>query len=158
MARLGPGGLALIGALAAMAGSTASAASRAVEVENVRIGFQERYKVGTWTPVWIQLRGGVDGFSGDLELIAQDEDGTPSTIRQAVQVGPGGSQRVTAYVRPGSLDSDFATLRFIDGQVRPAGGQRRDRSARMLGSKPPEPLDQLDYQVVTPGQARRGSS
>ena len=72
-----------------MAGPSASAASRAVEVENVRIGFQERYKVGTWTPVWIQLRGGIDGFSGILELTAEDEDGTPATIRQAVQVGPG---------------------------------------------------------------------
>jgi hypothetical protein len=141
----------LIGALAAMAGSTASAASRAVEVENVRIGFLERYKVGTWTPVWIQLRGGIDGFNGIIELSTQDEDGTASTIRQVVQVGPGGSQRVTAYVRPGSLDSDFATLRFIDGR----SGRRAANDVTlgtMTGSRPPEPLDQLDYQVIRLGK------
>ncbi len=143
--------LGLVAALAAMAGVSASAASRAVEVENVRVGFGERYKVGTWTPVWVQLRGGLDGFSGFLELVAQDEDGTPTTIRQVVQVAPGGSQRVTAYARVGSLDSDFATLRFLDGK----SGRRVANDVvigTLLGSKPPEPLDQIDYQVLELGR------
>jgi hypothetical protein len=92
----------------------ARAASKSIEVENVRVGFQERFKVGTWTPMWIQLRGGIEPFSGVMEVIANDENDTPTTIRQVVQVGAGASQRVTAYVRTGSNDSDFATLRFID--------------------------------------------
>ncbi len=95
-------------------------------------------KVGTWTPVWIQLRGGIDGFSGFLEVISQDEDGTPTTIRQPVQVGPGGSQRVTAYVRPGSQDTDFA---------HPPVHRREDarraipdvKIGDMFGNRPPEP-------------------
>ena len=58
------GAIVVVAAVAAMWGGSASAASRAVEVENVRVGFQERYKVGTWTPVWVQLRGGIDGFNG----------------------------------------------------------------------------------------------
>ena len=141
----------VVAVLAGMAGATASAASRAVDVENIRVGFQERYKVGTWTPVWIQLRGGVDGFNGFLELVAQDEDGTPTTIRQVVQVAPGATQRVTSYVRPGSMDADFATLRFIDGR-----SLRRAASdvviGTMLGNKPPEPLAQEDYQILTLGR------
>ncbi|WP_435010849.1 hypothetical protein P12x_002135 [Tundrisphaera lichenicola] len=145
--------MALALALVAISGtsSTALGASRAVEVENVRVGFQERYKVGTWTPVWIQLRGGLDGFNGILELVAQDEDGSPTTIGQSVQVAPGGSQRVTAYVRPGSLDPDFATIRFIDGK----SGRRVANDVpigSMIGNKPPEPLDQLDYQIITLGR------
>jgi hypothetical protein len=137
--------------LAATAGTQASAASRAVEVENIRVGFQERYKVGTWTPMWVQLRGGIDGFNGFLEVVAQDEDGTPTTIRQIVQVAPGATQRVTSYVRPGSLDPDFATLRFIDGK-----SLRRVANdvvvGTILSNKPPEPLSEEDYQILTLGR------
>jgi len=136
--------------LLTIAAGSASAASRAVDVENVRVGFQERYKVGTWTPMWIQLRGGVDGFDGYLEVIAQDEDGTPTTIRQRVQVAPGATQRLTSYVRVGSMDSDFATLRFIDGK-----SFRKATNdvviGNLLSAKPPESLSQEDYQVLTLG-------
>ncbi len=145
------GALVVVAAYAAMLGGSASAASRAVEVENIRVGFQERYKVGTWTPVWIQLRGGIDGFNGFLEVVAQDEDGTPTTIRQVVQVPPGTTQRVTSYVRPGSMDPDFATLRFIDGK-----SLRRVANDVVIGnelsSKPPEPLSQEDYQILSLGR------
>ena len=142
--------LAVVAAFGAMAGESAVAASRTVEVENVRVGFRERYKVGTWTPVWIQLRGGLDGFTGTLEMIAQDENGTPNTISQVVQVAPGATQRVTVYVRPGSLDSDFATIRFVDGK-----SGRKAAPDTVIGSitgmNPPEPLSQEDYQVVSMG-------
>ena len=144
-------GLLAVAAFATMAGGPASAASRAVEVENIRVGFQERYKVGTWTPVWLQLRGGLDGFNGLLEVIAEDEDGTPTVIRQSVQVAPGGTQRVTAYVRPGSLNSDFATLRFRDGKSGRAVAPDVV-IGNVLGSKPPEPLSQDDYQLLSLGR------
>ena len=142
---------AVVAAFLAMAGASASAASRAVEVENIRVGFQDRYKVGTWTPVWVQLRGGIDGFNGFLEVVAQDEDGTPTTIRQVVQIQPGATSRVTSYVRPGSMDPDFATLRFIDGK-----SLRRVAPdvvvGNMLSAKPPEPLSQEDYQILSLGR------
>ena len=143
--------LVVVAAFATMAGGTASAASRAVEVENIRVGFQERYKVGTWTPVWLQLRGGLDGFNGLLEVIAEDEDGTPTVIRQPVQVAAGGTQRVTAYVRPGSMNSDFATLRFRDGKSGRAVAPDVV-IGNVLGSKPPEPLSQDDYQLLSLGR------
>ncbi len=141
----------LVAVLAAMTGGSSLAADRKVDIENIRVGFQERYKVGTWTPVWVQLRGGIDGFQGYLEVMTQDEDGTNTTIRQVVQVAPGAMQRVTCYVRPGSLDPDFATLRFIDGR-----SGRRARNDVVIGNelsaKPPEPLSQDDYQVLTLGR------
>lgn len=134
-----------------MGGREASAANRTVDVENVRLGFGERYKVGTWTPTWIQLRGGPDGFAGYLEVITPDEDGVPTATRQVVQVAPGQQQRVTAYVRTGSLDPDFATLRFVDGK-----SLRRAAPdvvvGNLLSAKPPEFLAQSDYQVVALGK------
>ncbi len=147
--RVGALGL-IVAIVASLGSSTVQAASRTVDVENVRVGFQERYKVGTWTPIWIQLRGGVDGFTGILQVITEDEDGTSTVMSQPVQVAPGASQRVTAYVRPGSLDPDFAMLRFIDPQK-----QRKAAPdvviGNLLGSKPPEPLSEDDYQVLTLG-------
>jgi len=143
----------LVAAVAVLvaAGPAATAANRTVEVENVRVGFQERFKVGTWTPVWVQLRGGVDGFSGIMELVTPDEDGTPTSIRQTVQVGPGGTQRVTAYVRPGSIDADFAMIRFVDGKT----GRRAAPEVVIgtsMGSRPPDPLSQDDYQLLALGR------
>lgn len=130
---------------------SALAANRTIEVENVRVGFQERYKVGTWTPVWVQLRGGVDGFKGIMQIVAQDEDGTPTAMSQVVQVAPGANQRVTMYVRPGSMDPDFATIRFIDEK----SGRQAAPSVvigNLLSAKPPEPLSQDDYQVLELGR------
>ena len=94
-----------------------AAAPRVVTVEDVRVGFDGRYKIGTWTPVYLLLRGGPDGFNGEVHAVVEDENGTPTTVRQTVQIGPAGVQRVTLYVRPGSLDLDFATLRFLDAKT-----------------------------------------
>ena len=62
-----------------LAPSTARAqrGSRGVEVENMRVGFDaslsslkssNSFKVGTWTPVWVQLQGGSEPWSGFMEL------------------------------------------------------------------------------------------
>jgi hypothetical protein len=140
----------VVATLTSLAGSTALADSRTVNVENVRVGFQERYKVGTWTPIWIQLKGGIDGFTGFLQVVTDDQDGTPTVMTQPVQVGPGGTQRVTAYARPGSLDPDFAKLLFIDAKT-----ERQVIPDIVIGnlnpSNPPDSLAQDDYQVLALG-------
>jgi hypothetical protein len=140
----------IVASLASLAGSIALADSRTVNVENIRVGFEERFKVGTWTPMWIELRGGIDGFSGVMQVVTDDQDGTPTTFTQPVQVGPGRSQRVTAYVRTGSLDPDFAKLVFIDGK-----SGKKVIPDLVIGNfnstKPPEPLAQDDYQVLAFG-------
>src|SRR5215210_3287744 len=93
-------------------GPASAAPPQAVSVENVRVGLGENntYKLGTWTPVWVQLRGGSERFSGTLEVVVPDDDGTPTSFRQVVDVGARQGQRVTMYARPGSNSPDF-TLR-----------------------------------------------
>ena len=138
-------------AVAALTGRTAQAAAPAVEVDNVRVGFDERFKPGSWTPVWIQLRGGPQGFSGMMEVVAPDEDGTETVVRQAVQVRAGQTQRVTTYVRPGSTDPDFATLRFRDGKTgRLAVSDLTIGS--LMGSKLPASLTSEDFLLLALGQ------
>src|SRR4051812_36939831 len=62
-----------------------------VEVENLRIGFagntqNNLFKIGTWTPVWVQLKGGGERFTGMMEVEVPDDDGTPTYFRQVVDV------------------------------------------------------------------------
>ncbi len=156
----GLGKLAVIGLAMALVGLSGSprraeaAAPRAVAVEDVRVGFDGRYKVGTWTPVFVLLRGGPDGFSGEMDAVVEDENGTPTTVRQAVQVGPGGTQRVTVYVRPGSLSSDFGLLRFFDGKTGRLAVPEfvvGSIAASSNTSNRLEPIGQGDYQLVTLG-------
>ncbi len=131
-----------------------AAAPRAVAVEDCRVGFDGRYKVGTWTPVFVLLRGGPDGFDGEMHAVVEDENGTPTTVRQAVQVAAGGDAAGHGYVRPGSLDPDFGTLRFYDGKT-----GRQAVPEFVVGSIPATPrprtgstpIGQGDYQLVTLG-------
>ena len=127
---------------------------RPVAVEDVRVGFDGRYKVGTWTPVWVLLRGGPDGFSGEMDAVVEDENGTPTTVRQAIQVGPGGTQRVTVYVRPGSLDPDFAVLRFFNGKTGRLAVPEFVVGSISASANTPNKLESIgqgDYQLVTLG-------
>jgi hypothetical protein len=102
---------------------------RPVEVENMRVGFDtsmdfqssNSFKVGAWTPVWVQLKGGTERFKGVMDVTAADDDGTPSTFRMSVEVGPNESQRFTAYSRPGSREPEF-TIQLYDERGRRAGG------------------------------------
>lgn len=143
-------GLVALGALLLLpAGVALAQTPRAVEVENVRIGFDDRFKVGTWTPVRLQLRGGPVGFAGFVELVTNDADATPTTVRQTVQVAAGGSQRVTLYTRPGSLDAEMF-LRFIDGKSGRRVGPELSTFA-LMGNKNLTPLWAEDLSILTLG-------
>jgi hypothetical protein len=99
---------------------------RRIEVENVRVGFDSSlslkggsnsFKVGTWTPFWIQLRAGNERFRGLLHLVVADDDGTPNSYQVPVDVGAKESERVTAYARPGSRDPEIM-IRLFDEKGR----------------------------------------
>ena len=90
-------------ALAAIVPAAARAAVP-VEIENLRVGFltpggEDGFKIGAWTPVWVQLKGGAERFSGFMDVVASDDDGVPTAFRQAVDVpraGRGGSPGTSA--------------------------------------------------------------
>ena len=87
----------------------AGAAPPPVEVQNVRIGFggANAFKIGCWTPVRVQLKAGPERFSGFMELMVPDDDGTPTSYRQPMDSGADESCGYTAYVRPGGQDTEF---------------------------------------------------
>ena len=93
-----------------LAGGTAAAAacrrgrstSRSLRVGFVAGNQGNVFKLGTWTPVWVQLRAGPARFSGVMEVVVPDDDGTPTALRQVVDVAAGSSARSTTYIRPGT--------------------------------------------------------
>ena len=77
------------------------------------------FKIGAWTPVWVQLRGGSAAWSGLMEVNVTDDDGTPTTFRMPVD---GGSQPERAI--HGICTTRFAPTRVYDPPARskwPAG-------------------------------------
>jgi len=127
-------GVVSIGAMEAVV--VAAPSRPPIEVENVRIGYasgssNNLFKIGAWTPVWVQLRAGDERFTGSMELVVPDDNDTPTTVRQPVDLGAGQTQRYTLYARPGTIDPDFE-LRLID----PSRGIRTARiSARSVAKQ-----------------------
>ncbi|WP_406697747.1 hypothetical protein V5E97_02670 [Singulisphaera sp. Ch08] len=112
--RLGRWPLAAVVALAGLLPANGWGAPKRppIEVENLRVGFttgtsNNLFKVGSWTPVWVQLKAGDQRFTGSMELVVPDDNDTPTTVHQAIDLGPGESQRFTTYTRPGTVDPDF---------------------------------------------------
>ncbi len=83
------------------------------------------FKIGAWTPVWVQLRGGSEPWSGFMDVSVADDDGTPTAFRMPVAVMANQSERFTAYSRPGSRQPEF-TIRLLDQDGRRVGGASQD--------------------------------
>ncbi len=131
------------------------AAPAKIEVENIRVGFDaslgskasNTFKIGTWTPVWVQLRGGAERFSGFMEVSVADDDGTPVAYRMPVEVGANKSERYTAYVRPGSREPEI-TIRLIDSNGRRVGGASQETTM----PQPPQAFMPHENLILTLGR------
>ncbi len=136
------------GAMLLAMGATAHAASRPVEVENLWIGFgsSNTFKVGTWTPVWVQLRGGDARFEGFMEVVVADDDGTPTSYFTRVDVGAKASQVFTAYVRPGANDPDLS-IRLYDRDRRRVATVEQEAAL----PNPPVALMPQEMMILTMG-------
>jgi hypothetical protein len=150
---------AVLAALAFLVGPASSVwaqKSRRVEVENMRVGFDasfsnlkssNSFKIGAWTPVWVQLRGGSEPWSGFMEVSVADDDGTPTSFHMPVAVMANQSERFTAYARPGSRQPEF-TIRLLDENGRRVGGASQDT----LMPQAPESIMPNETLVLTMGR------
>ena len=122
--RRSPRRLAILAAvLLAPAIPSAGAAEPAVTIENVRIGYQAgmregQFKVGTWTPVSVDLKSGPQPFKGFLEVEVPDDEGAATYVRRGVEI-PARQFRpgFVVYVRPGARNSDVH-VRVLDTRGR----------------------------------------
>ena len=125
---------------------TASAAGpqRPIDVESLRVGFVagnqgNLFKPGKWTPLWMQLRAGPARFSGVMEVVVPDDDGTPTALRQVVDVAAGAIAPVTTYIRPGT-DHPELVVRFLNQEGRRVAEVSSDPLVKLDPMRPEETL------------------
>ncbi|MBW3598120.1 MAG: hypothetical protein KY475_12710 [Planctomycetes bacterium] len=120
-----------------------------VRVESVRLGFDGKYKVGDWTPVWVTLAypRGKAPIEGRLELTVLDGDGVETTyVDQAgppVELESGEEAEFLQYVKFGRVRSDLA--------VRLRGGQGVLAERTFAPAEFPQPLPAGRELIVTLG-------
>lgn len=140
-------------ALAALgAWAVAAAPARAAEpvvFEDVRVGFgaEDSFRIGAWTPIWVQLKGGGAPFRGFLDVVIGDDDGSPATVRQAVDLPAGETRTYVAYSRMGGRDSSFS-IEVRDESGRRLASRSRDQVARTT----PTPITPDDSWILTVGR------
>ena len=125
---------------------TASAAGpqQPIDVESLRVGFVAGsrgnvFKPGKWTPLWMQLRAGPTRFSGVMEVVVPDDDGTPTALRQVVDVAAGAIAPVTTYIRPGT-DHPELVVRFLNQEGRRVAEVSSDPPVKLDPMRPEETL------------------
>lgn len=138
-------------ALLATAAAPARAASRPIEVENIWIGLgpNNSFKVGTWTPVWVQLHAGDARFQGFIQVIVADDDGTPTSFFTRIDVAARDTSTVTAYVRPGSRNPDL-TIQLYDASNNLVATVPQE----LILPRPPEVMMPHEALILSMGQPR----
>lgn len=97
--------------------------SPAPKIVDARIGFQGVYKLGCWTPLTVELRGGSQAWTGRLVVTVPDTDGVPTRVisepSRPVGIDPEQTTFVRLFVRVGQSMSTVQ-VRFVsdDGKVR----------------------------------------
>jgi hypothetical protein len=90
------------------------------EIKECRVGFAGVYKVGHWTPVWVDLVIDNPGSSHAIDVTANDSDGVPAMFWHAVpeKDSPGKRGTTTLAVQVGRMNSALAVvLRNNDAEI-----------------------------------------
>src|SRR5947209_20161875 len=92
------------------------------KIEKVRVGFRPynenlnfgRYKVGLWTPVYVEITAGQNGLGvlkGDvlpyLRIVTPDFEGVETIFRTPVHVEPNETTVVVGYTKAGNNSGDI---------------------------------------------------
>jgi len=93
------------------------------KIVSAQIGFQGVFKLGCWTPLSIEMRGGSQPYTGRLIVTVPDTDGVPTRVvsepSRPVGIDPDQTTSVRMFVRVGQSMSPLQ-VSFVsdDGKVR----------------------------------------
>ncbi len=92
------------------------------QIKDLRIGFDGAYKLGSWTPVEVDLQGGSEQLTGQVIVTAPDSDGVPVSVStpsdRPVGVTPQSSTTVRLFIRVGKSESSIKVAFVVEGKVR----------------------------------------
>ena len=82
------------------------------EISKLRIGIDDRFKVGYWVPVEATLKGGKEQLEGLVHLIAPDGDGVPTvvTAQKPIVLIPGQETTVSLFAKIGQATADIEVV------------------------------------------------
>jgi hypothetical protein len=120
----------------------------AARITGVRVGVGNTARVGTWTPVVVDITAdGSAAFAGELVVTAPDDDGTAVESRQPIQLDPGSRQTVEVYVRLGRADGE------VLAHLTPPGHRVGDAlGPPVRAASPPRVLSGEDRVILSLGQ------
>lgn len=121
--------------LVATLGAPAAMAQGPIEVENIRVGFNETAKVGAWTPIWLTLKANA-AFQGRVIVSVPDDDDSETSVSRDLTIPAGSTQTVSLNFRAGAPGSEIS-VRFQD-----SGGRR------LRVDIPTETLDNLKWMTT----------
>ena len=91
------------------------------EIVAARLGFDNAYKLGCWTPLKIDVLGGSEQQTGLLVVTAPDSDGVPTSILSSpmkpVGLTPQSVTTTRMFVRIGKSESPLRVQFIVDGRL-----------------------------------------
>ena len=94
----------MLAAIGLIVSAQPARAAAPAKIENIRIGFHSKAKPGTWTPVWVNIKGGMGPFKGILEVVVPDDDGTKTIFRREVDLSSNEFETFSTYARFSSMN------------------------------------------------------
>ena len=117
------------------------------------VGFQDKYKVGMWTPVEVTFRGGKLEETGTVRFLAADADGATTSVGPVrdipVSIGPGQDRTFRSYVKFGRDQSELTVIFDVQGRRdvrRTFDGMESERELLL-----PTPMDTRQKLIVSVG-------
>lgn len=92
------------------------------QIEALRMGFAGGYKLGSWVPVEVDLRGGSEPLTGLIVVTVPDSDGVPVSVNsppdRPVGVTAGAITTARLYIRVGKSESSVKVEFVADGKLK----------------------------------------
>lgn len=100
-----------------MAGESSASNPAKPKIESVRVGLSNHYRMGTWTPIAVELSALSSSRSLRIEVIASDSDGVPTTVTAALPPTATSPlpRRAVAYTQIGRIHSPIRVILW-DGE------------------------------------------
>jgi hypothetical protein len=85
---------------------------------DVRIGLDDKYKLGYWTPVRVVVQSGATAATGVVELTTADGDGVPVVYSsEPVQLVPGRTATADVYAKLGRVAAEIEVVFRSESQI-----------------------------------------
>jgi hypothetical protein len=109
--------VALVAAVGAFVASSFAADSPTeAKIGRVELGFKNHFKVGSWTPVRIDIDGTPSGEKQQVEVTVEDSDGVPTTASAPLTTEAGDhNSSATVYTKVGRIGS-VIQVSLVDGE------------------------------------------